>query len=128
MANPRPIPVGIYELLADYESQRLSVRVFGLRSDAEHVDRHRHRRSTQVYVALEGAVAIERDGVETVLTPYDALEVVPGVIHAARAIDGTAVVMNISVPPLAADDQAPLGAEPHPSTFDLPLDGGDVED
>ncbi len=128
MTGPRPIPVGVYELLADHDSRRVSVRVLRLSRGSEFVDRHMHRHSTQVYVALEGRAGILRDGVETLLSPYDALEVVPGVIHAARAIDGTAVVMNISTPPLAPDDQAPLGAELHTSAFDLPLQDGDVDD
>jgi len=127
-APARPIPVGVYELLADFDSRRVSVRVFRLVRGSEFVDRHRHAKSTQVYVALEGRVSILRDGVETAIAPYEALEVSPGVIHAARAIDPTAVVMNISAPPLDIDDQAPLGHEKHTASFDLPVDGGDVDD
>lgn len=111
MAGQRPLPVGLYELLADFDSAKVSVRVFRLKAGSEHVDLHRHRVSTQVYVPLEGRVAIIRDGVEEILEPYQALEVAPQVVHGARAVDPHAVVMNISAPPLAADDQAPLGHE-----------------
>jgi mannose-6-phosphate isomerase-like protein (cupin superfamily) len=128
MTSPRPIPVGVYELLSDFDSKRMSVRIFRLKRGTEYVDRHRHRISTQVYVVLEGEVAILRDGIESVLGPRQALEVLPGVVHAARSMSETAVVMNISTPPLRADDQAPLGAEPHPHDFELPLEGGDLED
>ena len=128
MAEQRPIPVGVYDLLTDYVGRKMSVRVFRLQPNREQVDRHRHRRSTQVYVALDGTVAIQRDGVETTLSPYEAVEVPPGVIHGARAVGAPAVLMNISVPPLAVDDQAPLYKEPYREDFNLPLDGGDIDD
>ncbi len=79
-------------------------------------------------MALEGRVAILRDGVEEILEPYRALEVAPRVVHSARAVDPVAVVMNISVPPLAADDQAPLGQEPYHEDYKLPMEGGDIDD
>lgn len=128
MAEQRPIPVGVYELLTDFDAPKLSVRVFRLRTGSEHVDLHRHRISTQVYVALEGRVGIVRDGVEEIIEPHQAIEVAPRVVHGARALDGEAVVMNISVPALAADDQAPLGQEPHHEDYNLPLEGGDIDD
>ena len=128
MTSPRPIPVGVYELLSDFDSKRVSVRVFRLKRGSEYVDRHRHRWSTQIYVALEGRIAILRDGIEALLDPHQALEVLPGVVHGARSVSESALVMNISAPPLRADDQAPLGAEPHPHDFELPLEGGDLED
>jgi mannose-6-phosphate isomerase-like protein (cupin superfamily) len=128
MPAQRPVPVGVYELLSDFDSKRMSVRVFRLVRESEYVDRHRHRKSTQVYVAIDGRVAITRDGVESVLSPFEALEVPPGTIHGARALDQTAVVMNISSPPLDADDQVPLAAEPHTAGFDLPVEGADVDD
>ncbi|MCA9821187.1 MAG: hypothetical protein KC470_01185 [Dehalococcoidia bacterium] len=128
MAEQRPIPVGIYELLTDFDAPKMSVRVFRLKEGKEHVDLHRHRISTQVYVALEGRAGIMRDGVEEIIEPHHAIEITPGVVHGARAVDGSAVVMNISVPALAADDQAPLCHEPHHEDYKLPLDGGDIDD
>ena len=128
MTQARPVAVGIYELLTDFDQRSMSVRVFRLSPGEEQVDLHRHRYSTQVYVALEGQVAVHRDGVETVLAPYQALEVIPGVVHGARAIDEHAVVMNISTPPLAVDDQAPLGEEPHREDLELPRWESDVDD
>jgi quercetin dioxygenase-like cupin family protein len=128
MTNPRPVAVGIYELLTDFDQRSMSVRVFRLSPGEQQVDLHKHRYSTQVYVALEGQVAVHRDGVETVLAPYQALEVIPGMVHGARAIDDYAVVMNISVPPLAVDDQSPLSEEPHPADMDMPRAEIDVDD
>lgn len=128
MTQERPVMVGIYELITDFDQRSMSVRVFRLHAGTEQVDLHRHRYSTQVYVALDGEVAIHRDGVETVLSPYAAIEVVPGVIHGARAVQDGAVVMNISVPPLAPDDQAPLGEELHYADLEIPGPGGDIDD
>lgn len=128
MTNPRPVAVGVYELLTDFDQRSMSVRVFRLSPGHEQVDLHKHRYSTQVYVALQGRVAVHRDGVETELRPYEALEVIPGMVHGARAIDDFAIVMNISVPPLAVDDQAPLGDEPHPADMELPRGESDMND
>ncbi len=100
-------PVGQYELLQDFSSEHMSVRVLRLLRGEGSVQRHVHQRSAQVYVAIEGRVAIERDGEETVLEPYQALEVKPGAVHAARPVGEYAIVANISVPPLAPDDQLP---------------------
>jgi mannose-6-phosphate isomerase-like protein (cupin superfamily) len=123
MTTQRPSLVGSYELLQDFDAVPASVRVFRLASGAEAVQRHLHHHSSQIYVALEGRVAIDRDGAETELVPYEAAVVTPGTLHAARPIDGPAVVMNISVPPLAADDQFAVSSdEPHP---DLQLPGRD---
>ena len=103
----RPAPVGAYELLADFEGTEASVRVLQLSGAPSSVRPHRHRLSVQIYVALSGTSIIEVDGVETVLTPYHVLEVPRGRLHAAQPAGGPAILMNISVPPLAADDQAP---------------------
>ncbi len=128
MTTPRPVAVGVYELLTDFDQRSMSVRVFRLSPGQEQVNLHRHRYSTQVYVALEGQVAVHRDGVETVLAPYQALEVIPGMVHGARAVDDFAVVMNISTPPLAVDDQAPLGEDQHPADMEHPRGESDAND
>lgn len=108
MTTQRPALVGNYELLQDFDAAPASVRVFRLAGGAQAVQRHLHHHSAQIYVAIQGRVAIERDGVEVEIAPYEAVVVNPGTVHGARPIDGTAVVMNISVPPLAADDQTPV--------------------
>ncbi len=115
MQSSRPPQVGVYDLLQDFESPAVSVRVLRV-SSRQAIHEHVHRRSMQIYVALEGQVAVDCDGVETTIEPYQTVTVWPGTIHGARAAVGTAVVMNISVPPLGADDQVPASsARPLPS-------------
>lgn len=100
--------VGRYELLQDYSGPYMSIRILRLRGGEEAVQRHVHHRSAQVYVALSGRVVVEHDGEETIIEPYQTFEVPPEVIHGARPVDDEAIVANISVPPLAADDQIPV--------------------
>lgn len=104
----RPPLVGRYAVLADNEAASATVRVFELGEDIGQVDLHVHQRSAQIYVALQGRVVIMREGHESALVPYEALEVPAGEAHAARAAGERAIVMNISVPPLAPDDQVPV--------------------
>lgn len=128
MPNPRPAPVGLYHILTDFEGPTASVRVFRLSSAGDAIGSHLHRRSMQIYVALEGSVVVDAGGVETVLRPFEVLQVWPGTLHTTSPVDGDAVVMNISIPPLAADDQlAGLPASAAPDTR-LPSAGTDIED
>lgn len=99
--------VGRYELLQEYSGPQMSIRILRLRRGEESVQRHVHHRSAQVYVALAGRVLVERDGEETIIEPYETAEVPPGTVHGARPMDEEAIVANISVPPLAPDDQIP---------------------
>ncbi|GAB4321272.1 MAG: hypothetical protein Kow0010_01530 [Dehalococcoidia bacterium] len=114
----RPILVGEYELLTDFDCPSASVRVLRL-VPAHPVETHEHRRSMQIYVALEGEAEIEQDGVYTAIRPYEAVAVWPRTTHSARVrAGGSAVVMNISIPPLAADDQIIAGKEETPTHAD----------
>ena len=110
MSNLRPAPVGIYELLQDFECGGASVRIMRLSGTAAAVKPHLHHRSMQIYVAIEGTSIIDTDGAETALSPYEVLEVPPGQLHSARPASGSSILVNISIPPLAADDQIPGGA------------------
>lgn len=128
MLELRPVLVGNYELLQDFECRVAGVRILRL-SDASGIDPHRHRRTRQIYVALEGTSFIDIDGVETELVPYAALEVAPEHEHSARPATTTSVVMNISVPPLTFDDQVAPGAPPlYREDLQLPGPTSDVED
>jgi mannose-6-phosphate isomerase-like protein (cupin superfamily) len=121
--------VGLYHLLTDFECPAASVRVIRMSGEGDAVGSHVHRRSMQMYLAIEGSVVVEIDGVETVLRPYDALPVWPGSVHRASPLGGEAVVANISIPPLGADDQVPVAQVPEPPDRSLPLgEGADVED
>lgn len=129
MTSTRPTPVGLYHLLTDFECPAASVRVFRMRGEGDAVGSHVHRRSMQMYLAIEGTVVVEVDGVETVLKPYEVLAVWPGSVHRASPLDGEAVVANISIPPLGADDQVPIATVPEPADRQLPRGSdADVED
>src|SRR5262245_46485363 len=106
MSTARPTLVGSYDLLQDFVTDEISVRVFRL-ADADAVRPHLHHRSAQVYIALVGEVAIDHDGPSVTLRPFEAFEVRPGVVHGARAVSSDAVLMNVSAPPLESDDQLP---------------------
>jgi mannose-6-phosphate isomerase-like protein (cupin superfamily) len=95
-------------LLEDFATTEATVRVFRLSRGAGGVNRHVHHRSTQIYVALEGSALIESDGETTVLAPYRATVIAPGSTHSAQPAQQTAILMNISIPPLQADDQVPV--------------------
>lgn len=126
MTEQRPAPVGLYHILQDFECPTASVRVFRMKPGSEAIAGHVHHRSMQIYVAIEGTVLIDVDGVETTLTPYQAFPVWPGRQHSASPTGGEAVLMNISIPPLAADDQVPVPAHYEPNDMKLP--NGDDDD
>lgn len=128
MTNPRPEPVGTYEILEDFNSPTASIRVFRMSTQAEAVGGHVHRRSIQIYVALAGLAAVQVDGVETRLHPYQALSVWPGSVHSATPIGDDAILMNISVPPLGADDQAPQSATRVPPDLRMPRGRADIDE
>ncbi|MCC7088171.1 MAG: hypothetical protein M9925_00060 [Chloroflexi bacterium] len=127
MTSPRPAPVGLYQILQDFECPTASVRVFRMASTGDSVAGHVHRRSMQIYVALEGSVVIDVDGVETLLEPYGTMAVWAGSQHSATPVGADAVLMNISIPPLAADDQLATHLAHEAPDMVLPHDGGDVD-
>lgn len=129
MTATRPPIVGLYQLLQDFSSSEASIRVVRVAAGGHSVEPHVHQLSKQFYVALEGAVIIEVDGVETELTPFQVIPVPRGSMHAARSAGEEAVLLNISVPPLQPDDQVAV----HPDIFraDLTLPSSaeaDLED
>lgn len=126
--SERPAPVGQYHLRQDFQCPTSSIRVIQMASPAEAVGGHVHHRSMQIYVALEGAIKVDIDGLETQLAPYQALPVWPGSRHTAWPVDGPAVLMNISIPPLAADDQHPTAVGGERPDLRLPSDDMDVDD
>jgi mannose-6-phosphate isomerase-like protein (cupin superfamily) len=129
VSTPRPDKVGDYELLQDFENTSASIRIIRMAEGVQAVDPHVHQRSAQMYVCLEGTVAIELDGVETTITPYGVVSVPVRSLHSARPVNGPATVMNISVPPLAASDQAPFVPAYDPADMRLPeRESDDLED
>lgn len=128
MAEQRPAPVGRYEVLQDFDCPAATVRVLRLAGAAEHIDQHLHRRSMQIYVSIDGEARIVVDGVEHVIRPYEALPVWPGSEHGAVAGSAEATLVNISIPPLAADDQLAVTLEREHPDMRLPRAGDDTED
>lgn len=126
--DERPTPVGRYHLLQDFQCPTSSIRVIRMASRDEAVGGHVHNRSMQIYVALEGAIKIDIDGLEMELEPYQAQPVWPGSRHTAWPLDGAAILMNISIPPLAADDQHPTGMGGERPDMRLPGADADVDD
>jgi mannose-6-phosphate isomerase-like protein (cupin superfamily) len=108
MTSPRPSPVGTYEILQDFEAPEVSIRVIKMSGTGQSVGRHIHHRSTQVYIALQGRTTVDRNGELTHIEPYQTVVVAPETIHAAFPDGQSSIVMNISMPPLQADDQVPV--------------------
>lgn len=128
MTHPRPQPVGTYHILQDYECPTASVRVFRMIAPGDTIGGHAHRRSMQIYVAIEGAAVIDVDGVKTVLEPYQALSVWAGAVHSATPVGHEAVLMNISIPPLAADDQAAQPFTHEAPDMRIPHSSADIDE
>jgi mannose-6-phosphate isomerase-like protein (cupin superfamily) len=124
----RPRNVGQYELLRDFANSAASVRILRMNDETREVVPHLHHRSAQIYVVLSGKAAIEIDGVEHILGMNEIVSVPVRSLHSARPVDGPAVLMNISVPPLAVYDQAPALAAHEASDLRIPREGADVED
>jgi hypothetical protein len=54
---------------------------------------------------LEGRVEARNGDYTLQLRPYETVRIEPKVVHSVRALDGGALVMSLSIPPLARDDQ-----------------------
>ncbi len=128
MTDERPKLVGEYDLVQDFVNNNMSIRVLQMDGDDNAVGPHVHYRSSQVYIGLSGKAAITCDGVEHIVNPYDIVSIPVRSLHAARAVDGPAVVMNISVPPLRADDQSPSLGEKEAPDMRMPSTETDVDD
>ena len=124
----RPQQVGDYDILTDFITPGATIRVFRLEGPSEGIREHVHHKSTQMYLSIGGVARVRVDGVDHLLSPYEALTVPAGVPHGAVAIGEFAVLANISVPGLAPSDQ--LSAEPiaEPPDYHLPVGPEDVDD
>lgn len=128
MSTERPIPVGRYEIVQDFVMPGASVRVFQMEGSAERIEQHIHHKSTQIYLSIAGEARIAVDGVEHLLSPYEALAVYPGSAHGATPVGTRAILANISIPALANDDQLPVSEQPEPPDMRLPRIGSDYDD
>lgn len=97
-------PMGDYEVLSHVEMPECSIRILGMR-EREHVAPHYHEQSTQIYTVLEHEVEAKVGERTFRLRPYETVRIEKGVVHSVRAIDGAALVLSLSIPPLNREDQ-----------------------
>ena len=69
---------------------------------SQHSRAHYHRKTTEIYVVLEGRGHIELDGVLYPVRPMTAIYIPPGCRH--RAI-GALKIVNVPVPPFDPQDE-----------------------
>jgi mannose-6-phosphate isomerase-like protein (cupin superfamily) len=84
---------------ADEPGSAASAHVVEIKKDSAV---HYHRKTTEIYVVLEGNGQIELDGVLHPLKPLSAVYIPPGCRH--RAI-GLLKILNIPVPPFDPQDE-----------------------
>ena len=63
---------------------------------------HYHKKTTEIYVVLEGEGAIELDGEQRPIRAGDVILIPPGTRHAAR---GQVKVLNVVTPPFDPEDE-----------------------
>ncbi len=98
--------LGAYEILSHVSMQECSIRIIRM-LETEHVSAHYHEKSVQIYTVLEHPVEA-RVGDHTLrLRPYETVRIDKGEVHSVRALEGEALVMSFSIPPLDRDDQHP---------------------
>ncbi|HEU4759585.1 MAG TPA: cupin domain-containing protein [Dehalococcoidia bacterium] len=96
--------MGEYEILSHVAMPECSIRIIGMR-ETEQVSLHYHQNCTQIYTVLEHEVEA-RVGERTFrLRPYETVRIEKGTPHGVRAVDASALVLSLSIPPLERDDQ-----------------------
>ena len=96
--------MGDYKVLAHVEAPECSLRILALKA-TQFVAPHYHNESTQFYTVLEHQ-AEARVGDRTLpLRPYETVRIDKGVVHSIRALDESALVLSLSVPPVSPADQ-----------------------
>ena len=95
-----PCPCGAARrAFGDLPDGRATVHLVDIKADAE---THHHRRTTEIYVVLEGEGELELDGVRVPVRPMTAIYIRPGCRH--RAL-GRLRLLNIPVPPFDPRDE-----------------------
>lgn len=107
MSDPTPQQdMGMYEILSHTAMPDCSIRIIRMLQQ-ERVAAHFHEKAAQIYTVLEHEVEA-RVGDRTMrLRPYETVRIERGEVHSIRAVDGEALVMSLSIPPLERDDQHP---------------------
>lgn len=94
---------GDYEVLSHVEMPECSIRIIGMR-ETEQVAPHYHKESTQIYTVLEREVEARVGERTLLLRPYETIRIERGIVHSVRALDGSALVLSLSIPPLSRED------------------------
>jgi quercetin dioxygenase-like cupin family protein len=96
--------MGEYEIMSHVEMPECSIRIISMKP-ADQVNLHFHRKSAQIYTVLQHEVEA-RVGDRTMrLRPYETVRIEKEVPHCVRAVEGGALVLSLSIPPLDRDDQ-----------------------
>ena len=95
---------GKYEILSHVEMPECSIRIIGMK-ESEEVAPHYHEKSTQIYTVLEQEVEVQLAGRTMRLRPYETVRIEMGMHHSVRPVDGPALLLSLSIPPLDRDDQ-----------------------
>ncbi len=96
----------MYEILSHVSMPECSIRIIRM-LETEHVASHYHENCSQIYTVLEHQVEA-RVGDHTLrLRPYETVRIEKGVVHSVRTLDGEALILSVSIPPLDPDDQHP---------------------
>ncbi len=96
--------MGEYEILSHVEMPECSIRIIGMK-ESEHVALHYHEKCAQIYTVLEQEVEVRVGGRTMRLRPYETVHIEKEVQHSVRAVEGSALVLSLSIPPLDRDDQ-----------------------
>jgi mannose-6-phosphate isomerase-like protein (cupin superfamily) len=96
--------MGTYEILSHVVLPECSIRIIRMQQ-AEHVSPHYHEKTAQVYTVLENRVEALVGDHTMLLRPYETVRIEKGVVHSIRTLDGDALVMSLSIPPLEREDQ-----------------------
>lgn len=94
---------GDYEVVSHQEFPECSLRILRMR-DGQEVSRHFHNVSTQMYLGFGGTVEVWVEGRAHRIASGEGVRVPAGAVHAVRPVDGDAIVLSVSVPPLRTDD------------------------
>jgi len=96
--------MGDYEILSHVETPECSIRIIGMK-ESEQVALHYHEKCAQIYTVLEQEVEV-RVGDRTMrLRPYETVRIEKRAHHSVRAVEGSALVFSLSIPPLDGGDQ-----------------------
>jgi quercetin dioxygenase-like cupin family protein len=96
--------MGEYEILSHVEMPECSIRIIGMK-ESERVALHYHKNCAQIYTVLEREVEVRLGDRTMRLRPYETVRIEKGAHHGVRAVEGSALVLSLSIPPLDREDQ-----------------------